>query len=504
MVEDHTNPKPSDVVNSLCVIDTRKKTVTNIVSGADFYSTPCFAPDGKHIAWQQWHHPDMPWEGCEICVADVATTETSLTVHNTKIVAGKPTDVSAAYPQWATSDLLLFLSDVSDYYNPWKYTLSTGAAAPVLSTPVAEDFALPQWQLSFNFGCVLDSEGTTALYAALRGGRSVLYAVSIPGGTLAELACPFAAVSLVRRVTRDAVVLRAVPDDERARIVLCSIADYARPTYTPLGAGEGADDEFAKLKPYVSLPRAMALTAPGSDEPVHVLYYPPTNPDCVAPLGERPPAVFYSHGGPTSAVLQGLSWQRTYYTSRGYAWYASPLLFSPGLRTDADRAQDWGQLRREQRVRPQVHVSAHCPPLYTRTGTRSRPRRKRLQGEWGVVDVRDCATAATQLAAGPGALVDGRRMAITGGSAGGYTVLQALCDAPDVFAAGAASYGISNLFKLAEFTHKFESQYMFKLVGGTPEDVPEVYKARSPVFHADKIKSPLLVSWATKRGCGAR
>ena len=118
--------------------------------------------------------------------------------------------------------------------------------------------------------------------------------------------------------------------------------------------------------------------------------------------------------------------------------------------------------------------------------------------------MRDCATAATQLAAGPGALVDGRRMAITGGSAGGYTVLQALCDAPDVFAAGASSYGISNLFKLAEFTHKFESQYMFKLVGGTPEDVPEVYKARSPVFHADKIKSPLLVSWATKRGCEAR
>ena len=129
---------------------------------------------------------------------------------------------------------------------------------------------------------------------------------------------------------------------------------------------------------------------------------------------------------------------------------------------------------------------------------------KRLEGNWGIADVRDSVIAVQQLAAPPYSLIDPQRTAITGGSAGGYTVLQALCDVPDVFAAGAASYGISNLFKLAEFTHKFESQYMFKLVGGTPEDVPEVYKARSPVFHADKIKSPLLVSWATKRGCGAR
>ena len=104
----------------------------------------------------------------------------------------------------------------------------------------------------------------------------------------------------------------------------------------------------------------------------------------------------------------------------------------------------------------------------------------------------DCATAVTQLAAA--GLVDGQRTALTGGSAGGYTVLQAMCAAPDVFACGAASYGISDLFKLAEFTHKFESQYLFKLAGGTPEEVPDVYRARSPVFNAEKIKAPLLVS----------
>ena len=115
--------------------------------------------------------------------------------------------------------------------------------------------------------------------------------------------------------------------------------------------------------------------------------------------------------------------------------------------------------------------------------------------------MKDCVTAVQQLAAPPHSLIDSQRTTITGGSAGGYTVLKSLCSFPDAFAVGASSYGISDMFKLAEFTHKFESQYLFKLLGGTPEDIPEVYKERSPVFLADKIKSPLLVGdlWTCMR-----
>lgn len=102
--------------------------------------------------------------------------------------------------------------------------------------------------------------------------------------------------------------------------------------------------------------------------------------------------------------------------------------------------------------------------------------------------------AVQQLAAPPYSLIDSQRTAVTGGSAGGYTVLKALCSYPETFAAATSSYGISDMFKLAEFTHKFESQYLTKLLGGTPEEIPEVYKERSPVFLADKIKAPLLVS----------
>ena len=159
ILENHKNPEPSKVTNILCVIDAAKKTVTHLVSGADFYSKPKFSPDGSHLAWQQWDHPDMPWEGSQVYVADVEVSETDLNVKNKKHIAGKPSTVSAAYPHWATGDLLLFLSDVSDYYNPWKYIPSTGEAVPVLSKEVDEDFGQPPWQLGFNSGTPLDPEG---------------------------------------------------------------------------------------------------------------------------------------------------------------------------------------------------------------------------------------------------------------------------------------------------------------------------------------------------------
>lgn len=117
-----------------------------------------------------------------------------------------------------------------------------------------------------------------------------------------------------------------------------------------------------------------------------------------------------------------------------------------------------------------------------------------LTGNWGVVDVEDCATTVKQL--GERGLIDPSRVAIRGGSAGGFTVLATLVQKPDVFTAGTSLYGVSDLAKLAEDTHKFESQYLFKLVGGTLEEVPEVYQARSPVHHAENITAPLLVSFS--------
>lgn len=120
------------------------------------------------------------------------------------------------------------------------------------------------------------------------------------------------------------------------------------------------------------------------------------------------------------------------------------------------------------------------------------PSRKRLVSSWGIADVRDCALAVSLLAQQHG-LVDAARAAIRGRSSGGFTVLAALCAHPDAFAAGASHFGISDLQKLDEFTHKFESRYCETLLGGTFAAVPDVYRQRSPVNNAGRIKAPLLV-----------
>jgi dipeptidyl aminopeptidase/acylaminoacyl peptidase len=121
---------------------------------------------------------------------------------------------------------------------------------------------------------------------------------------------------------------------------------------------------------------------------------------------------------------------------------------------------------------------------------------ERLKGQWGIVDVEDCVHAAKVISSAPYNLVDPKRVAIRGRSAGGYTVLAALSGGPDpaAFAAGAASYGISDLKPLGDYGHKFESRYLEKLLGGTFEEVPENYTERSPLNHVEKIVSPLLVS----------
>ncbi|KAH9925016.1 alpha/beta-hydrolase [Epithele typhae] len=453
VLESHKNPEPSKVVNQLSVIDTIKKTVTLFVAGSDFYCRPTFSPDGTHVAWQQWEHPDMPWEGSQVCIAEVTATSTDLSYRNKKAIAGKPGEISAGYPLWATNDLLLFVSDESGYYNPWKYTISTRTAAAVLPAPLEEDFGEPQWGLGFNSGTPLDAAGETAVYAATRGGQSVLYLLDVVTGTAQQLSCPYVALSAVHRAAPGIVVFKGELNDADGHIAMCTLTKTESSfdaAYTVLRQG---DDAAAHLKGFVASPQGMTLVDDATGDPVHILYHPPTNPDFVGPEGEKPPAVFYAHGGPTSVVLQGLSWKRTWFTSRGYAW---------------------------------IDVN------YGGSSSYGRVYRDRLRGNWGIVDVQDCATAALQLSRARG-LVDGQRMALTGGSAGGYTVLQTLCARPDVFAAGASSYGISDFFTLAKFTHKFESQYLFKLVGGTPEEVPEVYTARSPVYHAEKITAPLLV-----------
>jgi dipeptidyl aminopeptidase/acylaminoacyl peptidase len=321
--EDHTKSAPADIVTTLAVINARNKTVSTVVSGADFYASPAFSPDGTHVAWQQWNHPDMPWDGSEIYVASVAAEESRLQLADIIHVAGKHGNVSAGYPVWASSNVLLFTCDISGYQNPWTYTLSTKRTQPVLESPVPEDFSLPMWALGWSFGALLDTDGHMALYTAMRNGRSVLYILSLQSGALEEVECPYVEIQHVRRVTDDAVVFLGTKADAPEVIVLCTIKDYSKPKFSTLQPAVGASRDRSFGPEFFSRPRPITLEVPETKEPIHIVYFPPTNPHFFGPEGVKPPCIVDVHGGPTGNATQALNLTAQYFTSRGWAWSVS-------------------------------------------------------------------------------------------------------------------------------------------------------------------------------------
>jgi dipeptidyl aminopeptidase/acylaminoacyl peptidase len=200
---------------------------------------------------------------------------------------------------------------------------------------------------------------------------------------------------------------------------------------------------------YLSVPRPIEFPTEGGLT-AHALFYPPHNADHEAPPGEKPPLVVMSHGGPTSATSPILNYGIQFWTSRGLAV---------------------------------VDVNYGGSTGY------GRPYRERLRGTWGIVDVDDCVNAARWLA--EQGEVDGGRMVIRGGSAGGYTTLCALTFR-DAFAAGASHFGVADAGALARDTHKFESRYLDGLIGPWPE-ARDLYEARSPIFHTDRLRTPLIL-----------
>ena len=233
-------------------------------------------------------------------------------------------------------------------------------------------------------------------------------------------------------------LVQALPDDGPAAIGLIGAG------WTTLATSGALDLDPALIA------RAEHVSFPSSDgRQAFALYYPPTNPDCAAPAGELPPLVVRSHGGPTGRASPALNLQIQFWTSRGFAV------------VDVDYAGSTGY---------------------------GRAYRGLLEGRWGIADVEDCIAAARHLAATGRA--DPDRLAIRGGSAGGYTTLCALTF-HDCFKAGASWYGIGDLEALLRDTHKFESRYLDRLVGPWPE-AAATYRARSPLHHADRLSCPVI------------
>ncbi|KAL0948371.1 hypothetical protein HGRIS_010953 [Hohenbuehelia grisea] len=465
--EDHSNDPdgetPSKVITTLCIIDTQKGTTAPLVTGADFYNSPRFSPDGNRVAWVQWDFPDMPFDGSQLYVADVAVKDDVVSLNNTTYVAGEASKVPISYPVWFSNEELLFISDVSGYQNPWIY--AAGKAHPVFSKPVDEEFGGPAWQMGVRPYAVVDQSGKRVVFNAFKDSRNILYLADLESGAEpVELESPYVAISTIaglRQGNSTAQIAFSSPTiDQGSSIIICELAfsTSSTPVYTSLQPAE-------RLRPshfptsIISKPQPITLRLDSpSHRALYVIYYPPTNPDYsgTSIAGEKPPCVINVHGGPTGVTKQGLDWRKQFFTSRGWGWLDVNYGGSTGF------GRDYVDL---------------------------------LAGNWGVVDVEDCIAAVRLLAQDPYGLIDPARAVLRGGSAGGYTTLAALSIGSDLkaFAAGTSSFGLSDLVKFAQHTHKFESRYLDKLIGASVDKDEQLYRERSPLFYADNIVSPLLI-----------
>jgi dipeptidyl aminopeptidase/acylaminoacyl peptidase len=344
-------------------------------------------------------------------------------------VAGGPGE-SVSQPRWSPDGRLHYLSDRSGWWNLYD---EAGRAL----APLDAEFTDPDWQLG------------QSSYAFLADGRLVA-TWSTPGG---QCLGPLEAGG-VRAIDVGFSAFRSV----RAmgdRIVAVAGSPTSEPAVVRIGIDDGVVDVVRRSRAravdasWLSVPRPVEYPTEG-DRTAHALWYLPVNPGTVAPPGELPPLVVMSHGGPTSSASPVLSYGIQYWTSRGF-----------GV-VDVDYGGSSGY---------------------------GRAYRRRLEGRWGVVGGADSVAAARWRAAQ--GLVDGARLVIRGGSAGGYTTLAALTFC-DVFAAGASHYGVADLELLARDTHKFESRYLDGMIGPYPEAIA-VYHERSPLHHLEGLDRPLIL-----------
>ena len=443
--ERHAADEVTEAVNELAVLaaDASSDGFTEgraIAAGHDFYSSPRISPDGRRLAWLCWDHPRMPWDGTELWVADLASDGSP---SNARRVAGGPEE-SIFQPEWSAFEsepgTLYFVSDRTGWWN--LYRLTDGAAQAEPLAPIEAEFGAPQWTFGMSSYAFL-ADGRLACVMSQNGFDHIAFVR--PGSSQAvELAdLPFTAISRQIRASGNTLVFVAASPTEASAVIRMDATSGAcevlrRSLEAPPDSG------------YVSRPRAIAFPTDGGRATAYAIYYPPTNADFVGAPGELPPLIVESHGGPTSMTLAQFAMGTQYWTSRGF-----------GV----------------------VDVN------YGGSSGYGRAYRERLRGEWGIVDTQDCISAARHLAAS--GEVDGRRLAIRGGSAGGYTTLCALVFHDD-FAAGASYYGVADCEALATDTHKFESRYMDGLIGPYPA-AREVYYARSPIHFADRLGCPVIL-----------
>ena len=423
-----------------------------LVTGADFFACPAPSPDGTRLAWINWDHPRMPWDGTELRVGPAAGT----TVATSALVMGGPEE-SVLAPAWAGDDSLYVASDASGWWNLYQVPAAPGAAPRPLC-PREEEFAGPLWQLGARPFVVLGDGRLAVLHGA---GEMLLAYLDPATGELTEAGLadagsgePYRSFGFSGLAAAGTTVAAMAAGPSMPMTVV-------RAPASGRSASEVMRREAVTTDPaFLPVPRKVSLSDDAGAAEVHALVYPPTSPAMAGPAGELPPYIVWIHGGPTANVLPVLDLEKAYFTSRGIGVI------------DVDYGGSTGY---------------------------GRAYRERLRGQWGIVDVADAMSAALGLSAEGSA--DRARLGIRGGSAGGWTALAAVTSglmSPDgtarepVFAASVSYFGVSDLRAFVEITHDFESRYLDGLVGPLPA-ASAVYDERSPIGHVSSGTCPILL-----------
>lgn len=428
--EDHgSGGEPSNSIVKMALDSENIGTV--LASGNDFYSSPRLSPDGSRMAWLTWNHPNMPWDGTELWQANVDSDGSLIGAIRVTGGAGE----SICQPQWSPSGVLHFISDRTGWWNLYRF--SGSQIDPIYS--MTAEFGEPHWV--FGGSLYAFANETEMLCTYTKDGRACLAILDGVAKTLEPIEFPYSAISSVHANGTHGVFI-AASEKEPASVVAL---DLKTRTSQVLRRSRADNVDSG----YLSQPRAVEFSTANSAT-AHAFFYPPANRDFEAPSTDKPPLVVISHGGPTSASSASLRYGIQYWTSRGIAVLDVNYRGSSGY---------------------------------------GRAYREALKGQWGIADVDDCVNGARFLV--DGGHVDPKRLAIRGGSAGGYTTLCALTFR-ETFKAGASHYGISDLEALATDTHKFESRYLDSLIGPYPQR-RDLYVARSPIHFTDRLDCPMIL-----------
>jgi len=428
--EDHT--QEGEAVNTIVGIDLNgNDNGTILTEGNNFYASARLNPAGDQLAWLTWNHPNMPWDGCELWVADVMEGGT---LQNAEAVAGSATE-SIFQPEWSPAGILHFVAETTGWWNLYR---SKNGKVEALH-PMEAEFARPQWIFGMSAYGFISENNIFCTYT--QNGIWHLASLDTNSKRLTPIETTFTETYFLNCGKGFAAFFVSSSTQPWTLVKM----DFRTNRIEPIKQAfeVSVDPEYLSKAQSISFPTTAGKSA-------YAIYYAPQNKDYVAPENERPPLMVSSHGGPTAATGTVLNYAIQYWTSRGFAVLDVNYGGSTGY---------------------------------------GREYRHRLNGNWGIVDVDDCCNGAYYLV--EQGLADPDRLVIVGGSAGGYTTLACLAFR-DVFKAGASHFGISDLEAFAKDTHKFEAHYMESMVGEYPAR-RDLYYERSPINFPQAINCPLIL-----------